>query len=124
MSPFFAFQWHITEACDQRCRHCYIFAEDPQKMVRSMQPNEMEKVLNNIADFCAVYDRTPYLYITGGDPLLHPNFWKLMEMVKKRQLPFAILGNPFHLNDEVCKRLKECGCDKYQLNVILHNVDL
>ena len=117
MSPFFAFQWHITEACDQRCRHCYIFAEDPQKIVQSMQPNEMEKVLNNIAGFCAAYDRTPYLYITGGDPLLHPYFWKLMEMVKKRQLPFAILGNPFHLNDEVCKRLKECGCDKYQLSV-------
>lgn len=23
---YFAFQWHITEACDQRCRHCYIYA--------------------------------------------------------------------------------------------------
>lgn len=22
----FAFQWHITEACDQRCKHCYIYA--------------------------------------------------------------------------------------------------
>lgn len=24
----FAFQWHITDTCDQRCEHCYIFAED------------------------------------------------------------------------------------------------
>lgn len=23
---YFAFQWHITEACDQRCKHCYIYA--------------------------------------------------------------------------------------------------
>ena len=21
----FAFQWHITETCDQRCKHFYIF---------------------------------------------------------------------------------------------------
>ena len=25
---YFAFQWHITDECDQRCKHCYIFAED------------------------------------------------------------------------------------------------
>mgnify|MGYP000273175479 CR=1 FL=1 len=31
--------------------------------------------------------------------------------------PFAILGNPFHLNDEVCRRLKEYGCEKYQLSL-------
>lgn len=22
---YFAFQWHITDDCDQRCKHCYIF---------------------------------------------------------------------------------------------------
>lgn len=28
MKPYFAFQWHITDECDQRCQHCYIFSED------------------------------------------------------------------------------------------------
>ena len=27
------------------------------------------------------------------------------------------MGNPFHLNDEVCRRLKSCGCQKYQLSL-------
>lgn len=26
--PTFAFQWHITDECDQRCKHCYLFSED------------------------------------------------------------------------------------------------
>ena len=30
MKPYFAFQWHITDMRDQRCRHCYIFAEVPE----------------------------------------------------------------------------------------------
>lgn len=25
MKEYFAFQWHITDECDQRCKHCYIF---------------------------------------------------------------------------------------------------
>ena len=28
MKQYFTFQWHITDDCDQRCKHCYIFAED------------------------------------------------------------------------------------------------
>ena len=64
-----------------------------------------------------VYDRLPYFYITGGDPILHKDFWKLLELLSHKNIPFAILGNPFHLNDEVCRRLKEYGCQKYQLSL-------
>ncbi len=117
MKQYFAFQWHITEECDQRCKHCYIFAENACKKLLSMTWDEMKTTLANIEDFCQTYNRTPYLYITGGDPILHPDFWRLMELIKEKEIPFTILGNPFHLNDEVCKRLKECGCDKYQLSI-------
>ena len=37
--------------------------------------------------------------------------------MKEHGVPFTILGNPFHLNDEVCRRLKEYGCEKYQLSL-------
>jgi radical SAM/SPASM domain protein of ACGX system len=37
--------------------------------------------------------------------------------MKSNNIPFTILGNPFHLTDEVCKRLKDCGCEKYQLSI-------
>ena len=37
--------------------------------------------------------------------------------MREHGIPFTILGNPFHLNDEVCRRLKEYGCEKYQLSL-------
>lgn len=74
-------------------------------------------VVDNCCDMCEMYDRLPYFYITGGDPILHPDFWRLLDLLKGRRIPFTILGNPFHLNDEVCKRLKEYGCQKYQLSL-------
>lgn len=117
MREYFAFQWHITEACDQRCKHCYIFAENACKKIDSMTFDEMQKVVDNAEDFCRTFGRLPYFYITGGDPILHPDFWKLMDLLKEKKIPFTILGNPFHLTDENLARLKECGCDKYQLSI-------
>lgn len=114
---YFAFQWHITDDCDQRCKHCYIFSENNCKALDSMSLEQTEDVLANCEDFCKVYNRLPYFYITGGDPILHPDFWKLLGMLKSRGIPFTILGNPFHLNDETCQRLKEYGCQKYQLSI-------
>ncbi|MCR5108471.1 MAG: radical SAM/SPASM domain protein, ACGX system [Lachnospiraceae bacterium] len=117
MGQYFAFQWHITEECDQRCKHCYIFAENTCKKLDSMTWNEMKTVVKNVEEFCNTYKRSPYFYITGGDPILHPDFWKLMGLLKKKEIPFTILGNPFHLTDEILIRLKKYGCDKYQLSI-------
>ena len=80
MKEYFAFQWHITDDCDQRCR-------------------------------------APYFYLTGGDPILNADFWRLTKLLKSKAIPFTVLGNPFHLTDEVCKRLKADGCEKYQLSL-------
>ena len=33
---------------------------------------QMTEVVANCEDFCKVYGRVPYFYITGGDPILHP----------------------------------------------------
>ena len=117
MKQYFSFQWHITDECDQRCKHCYIFSEDNCKALDAMTWEQMQEVVANCLDFCEVHNRLPYFYITGGDPILHPDFWRLLELLKTDSIPFTILGNPFHLNDEVCKRLKECGCEKYQLSL-------
>ena len=106
MRRYFSFQWHITDECDQRCKHCYIFSENCNKKLDSMSWNQMEETFYNCLDFCEVYHRYPYFYITGGDPILHPHFWKLLELLKKHSIPFTILGNPFHLNDDVCHKLK------------------
>lgn len=117
MKPLFAFQWHITDDCDQRCKHCYIFSENIQKSIVSMTLEQMRTVLSNCLEFCNRFNRNPYFYITGGDPILHPDFWKLLELIKQTGAEFTILGNPFHINDEICKKLRSYGCDKYQMSI-------
>jgi radical SAM/SPASM domain protein of ACGX system len=78
---------------------------------------KMEYVIDSCVEMCKKLGRTPYFYITGGDPILHSDFWKLAALLKERNITFAILGNPFHLTDEVCKKLHDYGCRKYQLSL-------
>lgn len=74
-------------------------------------------VLANVERMCKRMNRRPYLYITGGDPILHHRFWDFLELVHSHDIPFTIMGNPFHLTEEVCQRLRRLGCRKYQLSI-------
>ncbi len=113
---YFAFQWHITDSCDQRCEHCYIFSEGHPHLIE-MPLDKAAVVIEQCVEMCRKMGRLPYFYITGGDPILHRDFWKIASMLKQLTIPFTILGNPFHLTDQVCRRLKEAGCEKYQLSI-------
>lgn len=116
-TPTFAFQWHITDECDQRCKHCYIFADGACKGFERMSWKDMLNVVDQAQHLCEELGRQPYFYVTGGDPILHPDFWRLAELLHARGFMWCMMGNPFHLNDGVCARLKELGCRKYQLSL-------
>ena len=60
MSQYFAFQWHITEECDQRCKHCYIFAENACKELDRMTWDEMQHVVENTEEFCKTYQKAGF----------------------------------------------------------------
>ena len=118
MKKPFALQWHITELCDQRCRHCYVFAaEASRRPLRATSDEAIARVLENCQEMCEALDREPYFYITGGDPLLHPRLWDLASRLQSEGIAFSILGNPFHLTADVCARLKGLGCERYQLSL-------
>ncbi len=116
MKPYFAVQWHITDVCDQRCRHCYIFSEGHPELF-STGWGDLRETYEKIKAFCEKLGRTPYIYLTGGDPVLHPDFWPLLELFSRDGTRFCVMGNPFHLTGEVCARMKACGCVKYQLSL-------
>ena len=94
MKPYFSFQWHITDECDQRCKHCYIFSGGNYSCLKSMSWQEIQDTFNNCLDFCETYGRTPYFYLTGGDPILHPDFWKLLGLFRENNV--IIVSQGYH----------------------------
>lgn len=117
MNRGFGFQWHITNECDQRCKHCYIYGKNDNISPSYLNIDSLAMILNNILDFCSRMNVYPYIYLTGGDPLLYPEIWKLLHLFYEHDVRFSILGNPYHLDSDVCKRLKLLGCEKYQMSI-------
>ena len=112
----FGLQWHITEKCEQRCKHCYIFNGREHDFCE-LSIEELKRIVDDFVETTSKMDKTPVLTITGGDPLLYCNIWEFLELLYNKKIKFAILGNPFHLTKEVAIRLKELGCYNYQMSI-------
>lgn len=113
----FGMQWHITDRCDQRCKHCYIYQGKEKDYICELPLDTLEKILDNFIESCKLMECDPVLTITGGDPLLYSKVWEFLEIVKSKNVPFSILGNPFHLNYEIVEKLEFLGCTSYQMSL-------
>ena len=71
------------------------FSENNCKKPDAMNWRQMQDTFYNCLDFCEVYHRPPYFYITGGDPILHPDFWKLLNLMKQHNIPSPFWAIPF-----------------------------
>jgi selenobiotic family peptide radical SAM maturase len=88
-SPSFSIQWHITQACDLHCKHCY------DRSSRSFLKKEQAiKILDGLQDFCRNNYVKGHVIFTGGNPLLYPNFSELYQAAADRGFVTALLGNP------------------------------
>jgi selenobiotic family peptide radical SAM maturase len=85
----FSLQWHITQACDLHCRHCY-----DRNQYQSLSLEQEIRVLDDLARFCKAHNVHGQVTFTGGNPLLHPNFETLYQEASDRGFTLAILGNP------------------------------
>ena len=88
-SPVFTLQWHITQACDLHCKHCY-----DRSNIHSLQLTQGLRVLDDLLVFCRNRCVKGQVSFTGGNPLLYPHFDELYKAASERALAIAILANP------------------------------
>jgi len=89
VSRSFTLQWHITQACDLHCRHCY------DRSDRHPMPLEQAiRVLDDLYDFCRRQHVYGQITFTGGNPLLYPHFDEVYRQAAERGFLTAVLGNP------------------------------
>ncbi len=85
----FTLQWHITQACDLHCKHCYDRSDrQPMSLQTGIQ------VLDDLYDFCQSHNVFTQVTFTGGNPLLYPHFIDLYREAASRGFLTAVLGNP------------------------------
>lgn len=120
MRPGLNIQWHITNRCGNRCRHCYMFepGKDQTESFLSLGADSFMKILNHLKDFedkyCLSIDE---IALTGGDPLLHDNWCAIVKELNKRAIDVSLMGNPETLTKENAEFLAEQGIESYQMSL-------
>jgi radical SAM protein with 4Fe4S-binding SPASM domain len=116
-------QWHITAACDQRCRHCYMYDSPGYKseLASQLTFNECLAIINDYESTLARWHIRGEITLSGGDPLLHPRFFDLLAAItladRDGRIDVDILGNPYHVDPKTAARMKEHGVAFYQLSL-------
>ena len=92
-AEIFTLQWHVTQACDLDCLHCYDRSDrTPLALDTAMA------ILDDFYDFCRRMHVRGQVTFTGGNPLLYPHFDDVYRAASQFGFGIAILGNPTPLD--------------------------
>jgi radical SAM protein with 4Fe4S-binding SPASM domain len=98
--------WEVTAACNLRCRHCH--ANGGKRAEGELTTEEGKRLLEDLVSV----DEFRMLVFTGGEPLVRPDIFELVEYASSLGLEVAIATNGTLITPEVAKRLKRIGvCD-------------
>ncbi|MDR1472887.1 MAG: radical SAM protein [Synergistaceae bacterium] len=93
-------QWSITNACNLRCRHCFVNASDVRQEELSLQ--DCLRIIDQLesANVAAVS-------LTGGEPLIREDFWDIVDALLEKRITVTDLFTNSLLVDECF--LDECS---------------
>ena len=95
----------ITGKCNYNCIHCFN-AADNAPLMSEWTMDEMNTLLDQARD-CGINAFT----ITGGEPMLHKNFFEIIEGIYSRGMFVEELNTNGHfINMAALERLKSIGC--------------
>ena len=102
------FQWHITEVCNYRCKHCY----QDSYLYDGVDYPGMLDFYKKLEDFVLHFNDgkkrlSAHINFTGGEPFMKTGLLDLLEVVKRnRVFSYGILSNGFLLPESDLLRLK------------------
>ena len=92
--------FEITSQCNLCCRHC---GSSCNPKGQSLTVEDVEKTLKSIRS------EKPMICLTGGEPMLHPDFYKIAECVHAMGFHWGMTTNATLIDEAAALRLKHAG---------------
>ena len=104
--------WQLTNECNLACLHC-IEESGPGKAF----PDELDRAqVFDVLDQLAAHE-VPYLSLSGGEPMLHPLFFEMVERICAGSTQLKIETNGHCLDRSGCERLAGLGVKAVQVSL-------
>lgn len=102
--------WQINAECNLGCMHCC--EEAGHHMPGSMTKDEVSRFLNDAREM-----KIPYVAISGGEPLLHPDFFKIAEFIREGGASLKVETNGEFINDDMVAKFSSLGFRSVQISL-------
>jgi MoaA/NifB/PqqE/SkfB family radical SAM enzyme len=82
----------ITQHCNLRCPHCI---RDDVTTVRSLSATFVDRVVGEAVELWG--EGRVRVSLTGGEPLVHPDFGAIVGALGRREVPWTMVSNGWHM---------------------------
>lgn len=111
-------QWHVTERCNWRCKHCY----QESYTTPELKLSELLLVRDKFLSFLDSFDtplRNVRINITGGEPFARTDILDFLSEIAEynSRWQWGMLSNGSFLNKENAKYLKFLGINSFQVSM-------
>jgi radical SAM protein with 4Fe4S-binding SPASM domain len=115
----FIVQWHLTERCNLKCRHCYQEGRQVAELPLAAVGRVVEEAAAMIRDWQAAYDLelAPSINVTGGEPFLRADFFAILELMLEAGFACYVLSNGTLITRERALVLAELGVAGVQVSL-------
>ncbi len=100
--PFYI-QWHMTNTCNLRCQHCY---QDDFSRTHDLGWSGLKEVSDTILEAMDAWDRTACIHLTGGEPLLKPELFPLLDYLDQQPAveELGLITNGLCIDREIVRK--------------------
>lgn len=89
----------ITTGCNLRCVHCW---QGEKAHPKTLKLDEIKVIIKRLSELGVAN-----LRITGGEPMVHPNFWEIIEEATHSGLSIVLRTNGTLIDEVVAHRLHD-----------------
>ncbi len=108
----FTVAWELTRSCALACLHCRAEAQ-PKRHPDELTLDEARGVIDQLADLAP-----PVLVLTGGDPLMRPDFFDIVDYAVRRGLRTSVSPTTTALvTRERLERMRDLGVQMVHVSV-------
>lgn len=114
----FFVQWHLTERCNLKCRHCY-----QSEKVSEMSYQEICGAIDNVRSafqsWVTEYDMqmSPSFHFTGGEPFLRKDLFEILGYVRNCGFSVSLMSNGTLIDSDMARRIREVGVSDVQISL-------
>ncbi len=115
----FFIQWHLTEKCNLRCRHCY----QAQRRIREMSLENVKSEIDGAIQMFKAWEQehgilvSPSIHFTGGEPFLFEGLWDVIAYSKRQGFKVAVMTNGSLINEEEARKASDFGISDIQVSL-------